>query len=569
MTKSIRFSALILLAAVVSVLPTQAQTSPPAVFFTDLTSGPNTGGQNNNGTILTIYGKRFGASQGGSTVSIGGGNAAVYLLWSDTKISVAVGAAAQTGSIVVKVGGVSSRCGNNDAGSGGCTFTVRSGNIYCVSTSGSDSNAGTFAGGCWATPAKAKNTMVAGDIVYLLSGLNITAQDNYGATVSLCNSPGGTVASPIAFVGYPGASVTIGTSSGSPESYRAANVSCTANNMVFANQTLLGGFDVGGGVDSSTGWRLVGNNISCPSGNGQTGCVAMGRASNIYFYGNLVTNTGVPGASKQYHSVYFTTDDNHVWAGWNTLHDNRTCRDIQFHSSPLSQISGSGQNQFDLHVHDNLIYNNPCDGINFATVDPSKGAVEAYNNVIFHVGAGPTPPDGDANYTCIYDAGITNAGSAGSGAVEVFNNTVYDCGAKAAQLNNGWGGAFGAFNPGGMHLRNNIVLGTAGEFYLQSNFSGSCDSNIWAGLGSAPSICTNSITSDPLFSSLSSRDFHLQSGSPAIDSGINTGISADFDGISRPQGKAFDRGAFEFASGSGTPPPPKPNPPTNLVAVPK
>jgi hypothetical protein len=39
----------------------------PHIFYTDLLSGPNTGGENNNGTILTISGKRFGASQGTST----------------------------------------------------------------------------------------------------------------------------------------------------------------------------------------------------------------------------------------------------------------------------------------------------------------------------------------------------------------------------------------------------------------------------------------------------------------------------------------------------------------------
>src|SRR5208283_4120460 len=77
------------------------------IFFTDLTSGPNTGGENNNGTILTIYGRNFGATQGTSTVTIGGGAVATVNQWGGTSkagtaaaqlqtISVAIGAAAKT-----------------------------------------------------------------------------------------------------------------------------------------------------------------------------------------------------------------------------------------------------------------------------------------------------------------------------------------------------------------------------------------------------------------------------------------------------------------------------------------
>ena len=44
------------------------------IFFSDLDSGPNTGGQKNHGAWVTIWGKGFGAERGGSTVTIGGGN---------------------------------------------------------------------------------------------------------------------------------------------------------------------------------------------------------------------------------------------------------------------------------------------------------------------------------------------------------------------------------------------------------------------------------------------------------------------------------------------------------------
>ncbi|PYU32843.1 MAG: hypothetical protein DMG28_10345, partial [Acidobacteria bacterium] len=81
---------------------------------------------------------------------------------------------------------------------------------------------------------------------------------------------------------------------------------------------------------------------------------------------------------------------NHVEVGWNTIVPNGGgCRALQFHSSPNG--AGTGFNQFDLSVHDNLIHDARCDGINFATVDPSQGKVEAYNNVIYRAGLGPDP----------------------------------------------------------------------------------------------------------------------------------------------------------------------------------
>src|SRR5579862_7860503 len=44
----------------------------PALFFTDLVSGPNKGGENGNGAYVTLYGNFFGSSQGASTVTAGG-----------------------------------------------------------------------------------------------------------------------------------------------------------------------------------------------------------------------------------------------------------------------------------------------------------------------------------------------------------------------------------------------------------------------------------------------------------------------------------------------------------------
>lgn len=55
---------------------------------------------------------------------------------------------------------------------------------------------------------------------------------------------------------------------------------------------------------------------------------------------------------------------------------------------------------------------------------------------------------------------------------------------------------------------------------------------------------------DPIFVD-PNTDLHLQTGSPCIDHGFDTGVGFDFDGIVRPQGAAYDIGAHESTISSG------------------
>src|SRR5690349_12757422 len=100
--------------------PAQAATIPPSIFFSDLESGPNNGGQKNHGVWVTIWGKGFGTERGASTVTIGGGAAADYPIWSDTKITFQLGPRAKTGPIVVNLKGKKANSASN-----GLPFTVR------------------------------------------------------------------------------------------------------------------------------------------------------------------------------------------------------------------------------------------------------------------------------------------------------------------------------------------------------------------------------------------------------------------------------------------------------------
>jgi hypothetical protein len=79
-----------------------------------------------------------------------------------------------------------------------------------------------------------------------------------------------------------------------------------------------------------------------------------------------------------------------------------------------------------LIVHDTVIHDSVCDGINFATVDPSQGPVKAFSNVIYNAGTGPDPGGEYANYSCIFSADETDAGSPGAGNIVTFQVGFYD-----------------------------------------------------------------------------------------------------------------------------------------------
>lgn len=536
----------------------------PAIFFSDIDGGPKAGGQNNQGAIVTIYGKNFGATQGTSVVTIGGGAAAAYLLWSDTKVAFSLGAAAATGNIIITV---------NGAASNGVPFSIRTGNIFFVATTGNNTANGSFATP-WKTIVKAKNTLGPGDIAYIMDGISQTALDDFNAALEI--SSAGISGSPKALVAYPGAAVTIGSATGPEFGLRTPQIA----GGPFSFWTIAG-FTIRGnneGIDLETvdGWRIVGNDMSCPNGGGPTACFEGSETTHLKFLGNTVHDSGT-GNTKLYHSVYLTTDSNHIEIGWNTLANNKTCRGIQFHSTSLG--AGSGFNQFDLSVHDNVIHGQICDGINFATIDPSKGPVLAYNNIVYDVGRGPDPPDGSSNYSCLLSAGITNAGTPGTGTAQVFNNTFYDCGVCANTSGScdlsGNGAISVQSGSPALKFTNNIMVTRGTEVYVAPNTSAaliSGSNNLFGtetlagvfGAGSAPAQFSASISGDPKFSGVSVANFHLLAGSPAIDAGITPVvlIPRDFDGNPRPEGTAFDVGAFEAVSALAAP-----NPPTNLKAT--
>src|ERR1700743_1520707 len=483
-------------------LALSAQTEP-RIFFSDLESGPNIGGQANKGAWVTIWGRGFGNDRGASTVTIGGGAAAAYPVWNDSKITFQLGLAAKTGNIVVNVRGKDSAGKEGTRTSNGVPFTVRAGKIYFVAEQGSERRSGTFIAP-WKSIVRAKDSMAPGDITYIENGVKQEREDSFTAALSMDrrgSTNSGKPGAPKARVAYPGAKVTIGKEHGLAYAIRTPNIDAREDYWVLSQLHVIGGtqaMDIGG-----VGWRVVGSEFECPGADGQVGCVEASGANQMRFYGNEVHNAGMrPTSSKFYHAVYFSTDSNHIDVGWNHIHDNYTCRALQFHSSPLCTPScgaadTTGFNQFDLHVHDNLIHGDNCNGINFATVDPSKGTVEAYNNVVYNVGR-MDPLQLGASFSCIYLANITNNGAAGGGTVQVFNNTLSDCAANNSANAQGSRGAFGVASGASstliLNMRNNIAYQLAGEIYVDgvtAQMTG--DHNLWFGVGAAPTQASSNL----------------------------------------------------------------------------
>jgi len=70
----------------------------------------------------------------------------------------------------------------------------------------------------------------------------------------------------------------------------------------------------------------------------------------------------------------------------------------------------------------------------------------------------------------------------------------------------------------------------------------------------------NIIGQNPKLVNLAGKDFHLQSNSPAINTGLATNTpSVDFDKNTRPQGSVYDIGAYEYVSGGDSTPPAAPS----------
>jgi hypothetical protein len=130
--------------------------------------------------------------------------------------------------------------------------------------------------------------------------------------------------------------------------------------------------------------------------------------------------------------------------------------------------------------------------------------------------------------------GIT-VGFGGADNTQMYNNTIYGNSQYAINLRTGVTNT---------KMRNNLYFGN-GTDGVQD-------------FGSSGTVQDHNLASNPSFVNAGAADFHLNSGSAAIDQGVSlaTIFTTDFEGGSRPKGVSWDIGAYEFGAASNVVPAP-------------
>ena len=101
-------------------------------------------------------------------------------------------------------------------------------------------------------------------------------------------------------------------------------------------------------------------------------------------------------------------------------------------------------------------------------------------------------------------------------------------------------------------VENNIITEQRGQTIWSVSSPGlNADYNLFYNSDGSTPTGTSQLhdlwNTNPLFANPSNGDYHLQAGSPAIDTGVTTtNVPNDFDGVIRPQGKDTDIGPFEY-----------------------
>ena len=152
----------------------------------------------------------------------------------------------------------------------------------------------------------------------------------------------------------------------------------------------------------------------------------------------------------------------------------------------------------------------------------------------------------------ILASGIVETTGGTSSGVVVVNNTF------ASDLSLPYTGGVHLVDCPNSTVENNIFYNFPSNFIGALRIEGSAASGLVAGNNlyfrtdggshSAPTYPGDIRGQDPRFANPSAGDYHLQTGSPAIDAGVSLGglLGTDRDGVSRPQGASHDIGAYEF-----------------------
>jgi parallel beta-helix repeat protein len=496
---------------------------PPRIFFVDADSGPTKGGPGGLGAPISIFGKGFGAARGTSKVMIGEAEAAKYLVWGSGNahnkdldlVVVQPGPIKTGGPIKIIVNGFPS---NSDY-----SFTPQHGNIYYLSPSGSDSKSCSEAAPC-ATVANAVQIMKPGDIVLLRQG-------TYREGEIWIRSPqGGSADHPKAIKNYPGEEALM--DNAARDFYIDAD-HITVSGLNFRNGKSL----------VITGWagrdqrdnKLINNTFA-----GKISWAAIEITGHDHTLAGNVCDVSGSSVGTMGHCFYVTQGSN----------------------LKILYNFASGAPGYGLHIYDErreskdfqrVIRDVLVEGNIFKGSRQRSGMVIAmtdagsYGNHIENVTVR------NNIFTMNNHAGLVVLGS--SAGIAVYNNTFYQNGLLSLYVDSDP-------NINGVDIRNNLFFQSQ-----NSNCSSECgnfrEAHVQIGAkarnvtlagnsyhpGKASVLGrmdSNPVTGDVLFVNESAQDFHIRQGSSVIARGSTiSSVITDHDGRLRPQGKAYDIGAYE------------------------
>lgn len=545
---------------------TPSGAAAPVVLYTDLISGPLTGGENNRGCYLSIFGLNFGSSGLGSTVRVYINNVEVaeYIVLDDAKVSsrlaikrIAVRPGALGGAsngvnyaIKVTVGGVDSNTDLN--------FMPNPGTIRYVSLSGND---GTAVGGDIAlpyrnlqTPARggAYGALVAGDQIIVRGGtwsdigfdgawLRFRDRDGSAPTgsagtgyIAICAMPGETV-----LYEAPTTGAIRGGIQGASGSFPDIADYVVVSGFVINQKGHAAQLNDAAPINLQAGsdfWRVVNNDCTWPDANlpngGDTRAGGIsGNGKNVKILGNYIHD--IEGATLN-HGMYYDTGCDDLEVAYNVVYNCLGGNMCQFFDNlGIDEMTG-------VLFHHNWFELGNRYGLNLA-----DGLVSGkfWNNVVIGT---------DFSGIRINTGGFTGHD------IEIVHNTVYDCARVSTAVNAHVQNSWNTGPANSLKFQHNIIMagpntnGSAAYYADDGDDSGvTMAKNLWFGEGAVPAKDSTGITGDPLFTNAAARDFSVGSSSPALNAATATmdfSVTNDFLFLTRPQGAASDIGAFERAA---------------------
>ena len=267
---------------------------------------------------------------------------------------------------------------------------------------------------------------------------------------------------------------------------------------------------------------------------------------------NSPASTILDGSSTGRVLDLYTTDKGDISVDGFTVQNGST----PYAGGGICAVSNSSNPTGDITITNNIIRNNMATnwggGIAAGSYsDTTPGNVTIVNNVV----TGNTVGTGShAGGVAATSSNYSGPGTT-SGTVTFINNTVIN---NAADTFAGGVHVYAAYTGGIANFYNNIIRGntasSTADFYVNAPTTNGYNNNYH--VGSTWTSSGGNIDADPAF--IGGGDYHLQTGSPCIDTGLNTapglpprdgeGNTRIFDG-NNDGNSIVDMGAFEYGAG--------------------